>query len=311
MANKEKKTFFKYSESDLCQAIADVQNNVCSIRQAGRNYNVPHSTIINKLKNRSPAKRKMGPSSILTEEEEQLLIRWITACAKKGFPLSKRLLCETVQDIVKTDNRSTPFNDGLPGKTWFNAFLKRHPQISQRQAESINTARACVTEEAIRKWHEEIRSYLISENAVNILEDPSRILNSDESGFATNPKTGLVLGPKGMKNFYEIKSGSEKENITVLFTISANGEIYPPMVVYPYERIPAEIVRGTNPDWVIGTQLLTYTKQICYNFIFCFFFFRKIQKGLDVQSNILLLCMQHTFAPSKTKGSEVTDTVLT
>uniref|UniRef100_A0A6P7GLK3 Uncharacterized protein LOC114340281 n=1 Tax=Diabrotica virgifera virgifera TaxID=50390 RepID=A0A6P7GLK3_DIAVI len=55
-----------------------------------------------------------------------------------------------------------------------------------------------------------------------------------------------------MRNFYEIKSGPEKECITALFTISADGQIYPPMIVYPYERIPAEIVRNTNPDWAIG-----------------------------------------------------------
>ncbi|KAK9687232.1 hypothetical protein QE152_g36606 [Popillia japonica] len=66
-----------------------------------------------------------------------------------------------------------------------------------------------------------------------------------------NALSGLVLGLRGMKNFYEIKSGSEKECITALSTISADGQIHPPMIVYPYERIPAEIVQNTNPDWVI------------------------------------------------------------
>ncbi|KAJ8952300.1 hypothetical protein NQ314_007568 [Rhamnusium bicolor] len=169
----------------------------------------------------------MGPPTALTQEEEELLVRWICACANKGFPLNKRLLCETVKDLIESDNRPNPFKDGLPGFKWFNAFLKRHPELSQRHAESINTARACVSENSIRQWHEDIRKYLINENAVDILEDPTRIFNSDESGFATNPKTGLVLGPKGLKNFYEIKSGSEKECITALFTISADGQIYP------------------------------------------------------------------------------------
>lgn len=252
-ANTEKKKiFFKYTEDQLALAVRDIRNNICSIRQAERTYNVPHSTLINKLKGRTPEKRKMGPPTVLTQEEEELLVRWISACANKGFPLNKRSLCETVKDLISSDNRPNPFTDGLPGSKWFNAFLKRHPDISHRQAESINTARASVSENSIRQWHEEIRIYLASENAEDILQDPTRIFNSDESGFATNPKTGLVLGPKGMKNFYEIKSGSEKECITTLFTISADGQIYPPMIVYPYERIPAEIVRNTNPDWIIG-----------------------------------------------------------
>ncbi|KAK9718003.1 hypothetical protein QE152_g23443 [Popillia japonica] len=141
--------------------------------------------------------------------------------------------CETVKDIINSDGRLNPFKDGLPGYKWFNPFLNRQPEVSQRHAESINTARASVSETSIRHWHEEIRRYLASENAEDILEDPTRIFNSDESGFATNPKSGLVLGLRGMKNFYEIKSGSEKECITALFTISADGQIHPPMIVYP------------------------------------------------------------------------------
>lgn len=259
MTTEQKKTkmFFKYSESDLALAISAVRNGHSSIRQAERNYNVPHSTLINKLKGRTPETRKMGPATILTAEEEEVLVRWINASANKGFPLNKNLLCETVKDIVNTDGRPNPFKDGLPGYKWFNGFLIRHPEVSRRHAESINTARASVSEASIRHWHEEIRSYLASENAEDILEDPTRIFNSDESGFATNPKSGLVLGPRGMKNLYEIKSGSEKECITALFTISADGQIYPPMIVFPYERIPAEIVRNTNPDWVIGKSLLS------------------------------------------------------
>ncbi|XP_074038692.1 uncharacterized protein [Leptinotarsa decemlineata] len=247
-----KKRFFKYTEAQLQQALSDITNNVCKIRQAERLYGVPHATLINKLKGRSSLTRRMGPSTILTEDEEELLVRWLLASAKKGFPINKTALCETVKDIMKDDERIHKFRDGMPGKKWFSAFMKRHPEVCQRHAESINGARACVTEKSIREWHESIRTYLKEENAEDILNDPRRILNSDESGFATNPKTGLVLGPRGMKNFYEVKTGSEKECITALFTISADGRIYPPMIVYPYERIPAEIVRNTNPEWVIG-----------------------------------------------------------
>ncbi|KAG5864139.1 hypothetical protein JTB14_005235 [Gonioctena quinquepunctata] len=105
--------------------------------------------------------------------------------------------------------------------------------------------------ESIPVWHAPIGSNLIEENAVVILNDPRIILNSDESGFATIPKTGSVLGRRGLRKFYEVESGSERKRITALFTISADGQIYPPMIVYIYERIPADIVRNTNPEWVI------------------------------------------------------------
>lgn len=66
-------------------------------------------------------------------------------------------------------------------------------------------------------------------DALDILDDPSRIYNADESGFRTNPETGLVLGPVNYEIFYIVKDGSEKESISSLFTANAAGEVVPPV----------------------------------------------------------------------------------
>jgi len=63
-----------------------------------------------------------------------------------------------------------------------------------------------------------------------------------------------VLGPKGAKNLYEVIPGSEKEQITVLLTISAEGTIFPPLVVLPFERVPANVAASYNPDWGFGNS---------------------------------------------------------
>lgn len=81
-----------------------------------------------------------------------------------------------------------------------------------------------------------------------MLEDPTRIYNCDE----TCPKSGRVLGPRNMNNFYEIAQGQEKECITVLCIYSANGNIPPPIVLYPYKRIPASIMITFPGEWMIG-----------------------------------------------------------
>lgn len=86
------------------------------------------------------------------------------------------------------------------------------------------------------------------EGALDILED----FNADESGYQSCPKTGLVLGPKGYRNFYEIKVGNEKESITVRCAFSANGLTIPPMIVYPLKCISKGIAMNLNPEWGIG-----------------------------------------------------------
>jgi hypothetical protein len=50
---------------------------------------------------------------------------------------------------------------------------------------------------------------------------------------------------------YSIDTGSSKENITVMFSFSANGKTFCPMIVYPYKRIP-EISQSVSSEWGIA-----------------------------------------------------------
>ncbi|XP_063931160.1 uncharacterized protein LOC135143212 [Zophobas morio] len=237
-----KRTFFNYQEEDVFKAIDEISKGA-KIRETCRKYNIPHTTVINKMKLKYPVQRKMGPPTMLTKEEESLLKSSIIAMAKKGFPVNKEMVVDTVKKIITEENRPSPFKQNTPGRKWFSGFLKRHPDIAARHAESINISRT------------------------DILEDPERIINADESGFQTSRSSGLVLGPRGFKNFYEIKE-KEKENITVLGTFAASGTILPPLIIYPYARIPSEIVRQINKEWSVGKSEKGWmTSKVFYGYI--------------------------------------------
>lgn len=72
------------------------------------------------------------------------------------------------------------------------------------------------------------------------MSDPNRILNADEPEVLLCPKSGKYWN--GYKNVYTVKKGNEKETITVLVMMTASGEIYPPLVVFPYLRLPKALV---------------------------------------------------------------------
>ena len=93
----------------------------------------------------------------------------------------------------------------------------------------------------------------MEDNGLNsILERPKSIFNGDETGIQLSPKSGHLLGPRNDKDFYEISSGKEKESLTVLCTFSAAGDALPPMIMYPYKRIPAHISDSVPENWPIG-----------------------------------------------------------
>lgn len=119
--------------------------------------------------------------------------------------------------------------------------MKRHKQLSLKNAESLEKYRSQVTEEFIRSWFRGLETFLNSCNAADILDDPSRIINGDESGFSLCPKTGKVLGIKGT-DLNIVKTGNSKDNITVLICFTADGRLCPPLVIFPYVRPPRALV---------------------------------------------------------------------
>lgn len=99
--------------------------------------------------------------------------------SKAGFPQKKTDVINTVMKVVKDDGRKTPFRDGRPGETWFKAFMRRHPQISNRIAETVNKTRAGVTEENLRNWFKGMEEFLLKEGHPDILDDGFRIINAE------------------------------------------------------------------------------------------------------------------------------------
>ena len=90
----------------------------------------------------------------------------------------------------------------------------------ERTSEAVTAASSCVSEENIRKWFDEVQEYIRENDLEEVMNDPSRIFNGDETGFQICPSTGRVLAEKGAKDVYSIDEGSCKENITNVFIFS-------------------------------------------------------------------------------------------
>lgn len=242
----------KYSEKDVQSALEAIEGGMGQ-RAAAIKFNVPRSTLQFRQSNKFHEKITHGPRPILTLEEEDLLEKWITSSQKKGFPIRLEDVQESVKSFLDDNPRQNPFKDNKPGEGWFASFLRRHPNITLRTSEGITSASAVVSEPDIKKWFREIEQYLQEKKLDHILNDPSRVFNGDETCFYLCPKNKKVLAPKGIKNIYEVEH-HPKANLTVMFTFSANGDTTPPMIIYPYQRLPADIVKSVPPDWGIANS---------------------------------------------------------
>lgn len=258
----------QYPEEKLTQALDAIRNGM-SIREASRTFSVPRGTLQDRLHLRVPeGPRRMGPESVLNKHEEAEIATWLKNLAICGFPIKPDNLLNTVQQIMVEDGRPNPFVNGRPGKKWLSSFFRRNKSISMRTPEAISKGRAIITEENIRKWFVNLNDYLAKIQALDVIEDPTRIFNGDETSFMLCPKTGKVIAPRGYKNVYQIVKGKEKEAVTVLAFFSAIGDILPPCVVFPYIRPPKDVINSMPDGWFLGKSDTGWMKaDIFYDYI--------------------------------------------
>ncbi|KAF2897015.1 hypothetical protein ILUMI_09158 [Ignelater luminosus] len=184
--------------------------------------------------------------------------------AKCGFPLKNDNMLNTVHTIIKKDGRKNPFKNGRPGRKQYNLFLKRNPQLAHRTAENISKGRAIITNESIQKRFATLHECLKQQGVEDILDDPTCILNDDETSYVFCSNTGKVIAPRGYKNVYQIQKGKEKEAITVLLFFSASGEILPSCAVFPFVLPPPDVILSMTEDWFLGKSDSCWMKSDIY-----------------------------------------------
>ncbi|KAL9702723.1 hypothetical protein quinque_006241 [Culex quinquefasciatus] len=170
----------------------------------------------------------------------------------RGFPVTQEMLMGTVQQILIAQPRKNPFKNNCPGKKWFKLFRQRHPEIAIRTPEFITNASSKVSPEDIKGWYSVIDYYIEQNDLKQILEDPDRMINGDETNFLLNPKTKAVLAMRGSRNVYETERNNSKLAVTVMFSFYASGESVPPTVIYPYKSIPSTIAQSVPSTWGIA-----------------------------------------------------------
>jgi hypothetical protein len=282
----------QYTPEQARNALRDIAGGM-STKKASKVWGVPRTTLIDLRHMRYSVESKPGPSTVLSEQEEQLLCEWMIELCRRGIPINKNCLLDTVLKILEEDGRNNPFQNNRPGDGWFNGFLKRHPEIAQRNAESINRSRGALTEECIRGWFRDAEKFFADKNMSYILRDPKRQYNGDETGFQLDPKSGRVMAPRGESVYTE--AGGNKEQLSVLVTTRADGKVMTCAIVYPYKRaVPSAIVDNVPSRFCVAKSDSGWmTSDIFFEYFANVFLpelaaIRRIDKGLKDDDELVL-----------------------
>ncbi|XP_065665503.1 uncharacterized protein LOC136086931 [Hydra vulgaris] len=191
---------------NLKKAVDDVLRHGRSQKNASKLFGIPRQTLrryINKVKNATDLNKVLGRPRTLSKVQETELVSIIIEIEKRLFGLTKI-------DIKRL------------------AYQKPEPTFMARASG--------FTKEKVDRFFDVLESIIFNQYG-KIVIPPSRIFNTDESGFSVCHTPGKIVALKGKRSVGAITSLEKDKTIKVLCCVSAVGAYVPLMIIFPRVRM--------------------------------------------------------------------------
>ena len=120
-------------EARILQAIDAIHSNISpSVRAAARAYDVPRSTLADRLRGQPTRQQSQIVNRKLLPTEEEALLQWVLSMGERGFPPWISAV-HKMADILLSARAASPV-DALPtiGENWVHRFINCHEQLRSK-----------------------------------------------------------------------------------------------------------------------------------------------------------------------------------
>ena len=208
-------------------AIEAIQKKqIPSIREAARQFNVPHTTLSMRLRGITNRSNTRANSHKLSELEEQSLLKWVISMDSRGAA-PRHPQVRDMANILLAERGSTPIQ--TVGEKWVYNFIQRQPELTTRFSRRYDYRRAqCEDPKTIQQWFDTVQKTIIQYGI-----HPDDIYNFDETGFAMGviSSTRVVTRAEYYGRAKLLSSGN-REWVTTIECIRACGEALPPCIIF-------------------------------------------------------------------------------
>lgn len=244
-------------EARMQQAISEYKETVeksgkASVRAIATKFNVPRSTLQDRLDGKLARNQAHEELMHLTKVEERELVQWITTLTQHGYAPRYRTVRELAEIIrnrrvygVNSEDIQLVHYDDI-GRDWVARFLSRWPELASARRKCIEAARIKdMSPDRLMKWFDDLESVIEEHNI-----EPRNVYNMDESGFAIGDvEASQCIINATIRQQFQAKPGRQ-EWVTAVECICADGSSIPPLIIFKGENlsrqwIPADI----HDDW--------------------------------------------------------------
>jgi hypothetical protein len=238
-----------------------------SIAAAARSFDVPRTTLSDRMKGVTNQHEKWANGHKFTKVEEETMHDWLLSMDKRGAALTLSMLRDMANLLLKSRGDASSSTTPSVGINWPTQFVKRHPDLTTRFSRRYDYKRALSEDpHIIIEWFKLVQKTV---EEYGITSDD--VYNFDESGFAMgiNATTKVVT-----QQFFHGRRGvlqaGNREWVTVIETICASGKALPPYIIFRgkvfmkrwFGHLPK------NQDWALNTSPNGWTSNdICLDWL--------------------------------------------
>ena len=236
MRSYKRKTTRGSTPADVMERAAEETRNGGPVRTVAREFNIDRMTFKQYIGKSSASGLITGyeavaqSKTVFSDKMEEDLANHIKILADMFHGLSVAKCCALAYHFASSNQIAVPsswIKAGKAGADWWQGFKNRN-HLAVRKLEATSFARATAFNRAIVD--------LFYNNLASVMDangfQPADIYNCDETGCSTVQRPKEVITTKGKKQVGSLTSGERGELVTVVYTISAAGNVLPPMFYF-------------------------------------------------------------------------------
>ncbi|CAH8518540.1 unnamed protein product [Heterobilharzia americana] len=231
----------RWTQRDMTNAYNAVKYQGMSLRGAATAFNVPESTLRDRVHGRVSLEcSRPGPPTFFTYEEEKKMVDHILFMSKIGYPYTRNQVVELAGDMTKAVGRIAPFKYLNPSQAWFYAFLNRWPDLKNFLfGPRSNRKSKGVSGDSIQSYFEQLEKVL---NKYSIKDKAEHFWIVDEVSISCENQPPRIL-PISIQRAQSVSYW----NPTVAMLGAANGigEKIPPFLIYRGDGITSSMMEGS------------------------------------------------------------------
>ena len=205
-------------------AVAAVQRGDVSERKASKFYNVPRSTLQQRVNGKRDMKPKLGRKPVFGADDEGKLVDFACNRAEMGIGFGKRQFLTYAADLAR--KRKIRIKQERLSDKWWRLFKRHHVKLAHRKPEGTAQVRHRLMNRGyVKKYFDELKKVLDETGA-----SPDSVWNMDETGVQLEHRPKKVVARRWSRYLHARTSGN-RELITIIAACNAAGKTLPPHMI--------------------------------------------------------------------------------